>query len=305
MADSNRASMGFVEESTWGTTPSSALQALRITGESLADQEESTESAEILSDRQLRDVIRTGRFSQGDINGELTEDVLDSLLEGVLGDTWSSDVLENGTTKKSYTFEKAITVDGSPSVHYLTYKGCRLDTLNLTIPQQGVITWGLGVIGKGSVGAASTAGSGSYTAAGTTEPLSAAQVTAITEASTDPGHVTEVSLTVSNNLRRQMAVGSTDPIGLGYGGLRVEGSLGLYFEDRALYDKFVAETKTEFEFTVTDSASATLTFTVPSARWAAPEINIEGVNNDIVATFPFMAVYDSVTGSTISVTRSA
>ncbi|MCR4375334.1 MAG: phage tail tube protein, partial [Acidobacteria bacterium] len=105
MADSNLADFAFIEESTWGTTPASALQTLRITGESLADQEESTESAEILSDRQLRDVIRTGRFSQGDASFELSAATLDTLLQGVMADTWASNVLENGATKKSFTFE--------------------------------------------------------------------------------------------------------------------------------------------------------------------------------------------------------
>lgn len=305
MADSNRADFAYIEESTWGTTPSSALQTLRITGESLADQEDTTESGEILSDRQLRDVIRTGRFSQGDINFELTEDVLDDLLPGVLADAWSSNVVENGNTKKSFTFEKKIAVDGSPAAHYLAYKACRIDTLSLSVQQGAVITGTLGVMGKGSVGSATTAGSGAYTAAGTTEPLSAVDVTALTEASTDPGNVTEISLEITNNLRRQMAVGDSDPIGFGYGGFRVSGSMSLYFANRDLYDKYVAETKTELEFTVTDSASATLTVTIPKCRWMAPTIVIPGVNDDIIAAFPFTAVKDASTGSTIYVTRSA
>lgn len=303
MADSNRAALAYVEETTWGTTPSSALQTLRITGESLADQEGTTESAEVLSDRQLADVIRTGRWSQGDINGELSADTLDTLLEGVLGDAWSSGVLENGATKHSYTFEKLFNVDGSPSQHFLTFPGCRLDTLGLTFGQESVITYTLGVMGKAGVSNAATAGSGAYTAAGTTEPLSTADITAITEASTDPGNVTELSLNLTNNLRRQMALGDTDPVGFGYGGFRASGSLSLYFEDRGLYDKYVAETKTELEFTVTDSASNSYTFTVPATRWGTPEINIEGVNGDIVAAFPWTAVKDTVTGSTISITR--
>jgi hypothetical protein len=303
MADSNSADFAFVEEATWGTTPASALQTLRITGESLTDQEESTESAEVLSDRQLRDVIRTGRFSQGDISFELSAGTLDTLLEGVMADVWASNVLENGSTKHSYTFEKKIAVDGSPAAHFFAFKGCRLDTLSLNISRGSVITGTIGAIGKSGLGAAVTAGSGAYTAAGTTSPVSAVDLTALTEASASPGNVTEVTLNLTNNIRRQMALGSADPIGYGYGGFRASGMLTLYFQDRALYDKYVAETKTELEFVVTDNASKSYTFTVPSARWGPPEITIAGVNDDIFAAFPWTAVRDSVTGSTISITR--
>ena len=300
MADSNAAAVGFIEEVTWGTTPSSALQTLRITGESLQDQEESAESAEILSDRQLRDVIMTGRFSQGDISGEMSSCTLDTLLEGVMADTWTTNVLENATTKKSYTFEKKIDVDGTD--HFLTYKACRLDTLALTFPVAGVISYALGIMGKHSIGAAATAGSGSYTAAGVTEPMASEQV-AVTEATVSPGDVRSLTVNLGNNLRRQMALGSSAPIGFGYGGFRASGVLELYFANRTLYDKYVAETKTELEAVVTDSASKSYTITVPKARWGVPTINLEGVNGDIFAQFPWTGVKDAVTGDTVNITR--
>jgi hypothetical protein len=302
MADSNSAKVGFIEEVTWGTTPASALQTLRITGESLQDQEESTESAEILSDRALRDVIRTGEFSQGDISGELSYGTLDTLLEGVMADTWTTNVLENGSTKKSYTFEKDIAVSGSPANQFITFKACRIDSLALTFPVAGVIDYTLGIMGKHSVGATATAGSGAYTAAGTTEPLASEQVV-ITEASTSPGDVRSLSLNISNNLRRQMALGTAAPIGYGYGGFRCSGVLELYFLNRTLYDKYVAETKTELEATVTASNAAAYVFTIPAARWGVPTINLEGVNGDIFASFPWTAVNDVATDTMINITR--
>jgi len=305
MSDANRTQLGFIAESTYGTTPSSALQALRFTSESLNNQESTVESAEILSDRNLVDVIRTGEYGQGTINGELSAGTLDTLLEGVLAGSWSSNVLENGTTKKSYTFEKLLNVDGSPSAHYLAFKGCRLDTLDLTIPTEGVIGYSLGIMGKAGINALTTAGSGAYTAAGTTEPLAADKLTAFTEASASIiSDVVSVNLSLSNNLRRQMRAGSTEPRGYGYGGFRVTGTLVLYFENMDLFDKYEAETKTELEFTVTDSASKAYTFTIPKTRWGTPTIDIQGVNGDVQASFPFTGVKDAgATESTISITR--
>lgn len=306
MSDANRASMGYVEETTWGTTPTGALQTLRITGESLQDNEEVAESAEILADRNLRDLIRSGEYSSGSVNFELTDDVLDDLLEGVMGSDWATNVLTNGTTKKSYSFEKKLPVDGSPATHYWSITGARLDTLGLTFSRGAVITGSLGLIGKAGNDAATSIGT-SYTAAAATPSLSAKDITTLTEAAASPGYVTEFSLNIGNNLRRQHALAATDPIGIGYGGLRVTGSMSMYFADMALYAKYEAETKSALILTVTTpgSPTKTLSFSIPKARWGAPSIPIPGVNQDIIATFPFTGVYDSGIAGTMKVTRSA
>jgi len=306
MSDANRASIGYVEESTWGTTPTAALQTLRITGESIQDNEEVAESAEILSDRNLRDYVRSGEYSAGSLNFELTDDVLDDLLEGVMAGSWATNVLINGTTKHSYTFEKKFPVDGSPSTLYWAITGARIDTLNLTMNQGQIITGSLGVIGKAGNEATSSVGT-SYTAAGTTQVLSAEDITALTEAGTSPGNVTQLSLSLTNNLRRQHVVGGADPIGIGYGGFRATGQLTMYFENFDLYAKYEAETKTALVCTVTTPGTPTayLTFTVPAVRWGAPQILVPGVNQDVMASFPFTAVYDSTTGGSFKVTRSA
>ena len=107
MTDTNRVSLYLLEETTWGTTPSSgAWETLRFTGESLTLNVDTANSAEIRSDRNIEDIIRTGENVSGDINFEFSHETFDSLLEGLMMSSFSSNALVNGTTLKSYSIEK-------------------------------------------------------------------------------------------------------------------------------------------------------------------------------------------------------
>lgn len=97
MSDGSRAQVYYVEESSWGTTPASALQELRYTSESLARSHGSKVSEEVRSDRQVTDVVRTAIEAAGDISFELSYGTYDDLLEGAMADDWSSAISVTGT----------------------------------------------------------------------------------------------------------------------------------------------------------------------------------------------------------------
>lgn len=95
MADANLVALGYIEESTFGTTPTTpSLVALRKTSESLQKAVQTTTSQEIRSDRQVSDIIRTGINAEGEIGIELSYGEYDPLIEaGLFADsTWSSPV---------------------------------------------------------------------------------------------------------------------------------------------------------------------------------------------------------------------
>ena len=99
MSDSNRVQIRYIEESTWGTTPSTAdMQELRFTGESLNYNIENTTSNEIRDDRQVTDLIQTGSANGGDINFELSYGTYDDFIEGALWSDWSSDLAISAST---------------------------------------------------------------------------------------------------------------------------------------------------------------------------------------------------------------
>jgi len=105
MSDSNRTKLSFVEETTWGVTPASALQILRWTGESLKYGISSAQSSEIRSDRNISELFLNDASVTGGFDFELSYGTYDDLLEGALWSDWvpattgtgSAYVVDNGS----------------------------------------------------------------------------------------------------------------------------------------------------------------------------------------------------------------
>lgn len=88
LADTSRAQLRHIAESTWGTTPASALTDLRITGESLTYSIGTVQSDEIRSDRQVPDVVQTSFAPEGAFNFEWSYAEYDAFLEGAFQSDW-------------------------------------------------------------------------------------------------------------------------------------------------------------------------------------------------------------------------
>lgn len=90
MSDTNRVAIGIVQESTFGVTPSNpAFQSLRITGTpNLAYEPQTMVSNEIISDRQVADLVLVGAQAGGDIGMEMSFGALDIMLEAALDYNW-------------------------------------------------------------------------------------------------------------------------------------------------------------------------------------------------------------------------
>lgn len=91
MADANLMTLSLVEEVTYGVSPSAAHEKIRMTGEDLALNESRTQSAEIRDDRQVADSVRTNLSAGGSINVEWSYGAFDTLLQGALYSTWTSE----------------------------------------------------------------------------------------------------------------------------------------------------------------------------------------------------------------------
>jgi len=102
-ASTSRMQLSYVKESTFGTLETgSNLQILRHTSESLRQESDSQVSAEIRSDRQAADVVRTRLRALGDVNVELNYGDYDDLFAAALmDDAWSSVVTVGPATTLS------------------------------------------------------------------------------------------------------------------------------------------------------------------------------------------------------------
>lgn len=93
MSIADRMRMSWEEETTtYGTMEGGNLTDLRFTSESLAAAIQTVSSAEIRSDRNVAELLRTDMSVAGDLNFELTYGSFDSFLEMMLGvAAWGSE----------------------------------------------------------------------------------------------------------------------------------------------------------------------------------------------------------------------
>lgn len=89
-AESNRASLRYIAEASWGTTPGSGVsKELRYTSSSLVTGKETKTSDEIRADRMVSNIIEVAGTSSGEINTEVSAGSNDDFMQAFLLGAWS------------------------------------------------------------------------------------------------------------------------------------------------------------------------------------------------------------------------
>lgn len=308
--EANRAALKFIAEATWGTTPATpTMQQLRYTSESLNHNIDNIQSQEIRSDRNIADLVQAGASNAGSIEFELSYGTYDALLAAALFTTWETDTpgagtdqLENGTTAVSFSIERA----HEDIDEYFLFTGMMIDTLSLSVASGQIVTGSFGFVGSG-VTLAQTTGATSTTAVTTTTPWNGmGNCGTIKEGGSALSgiYLQSINLNLSNNLRARNAIGQANAWSIGAGSCNITGSITAYFEDDSLYDKFLAGTETALEFTLTDAATNALRINLPRIKFTSDNVNSPGLDQDVMETINFQAMYDGTTEAAIQIERT-
>ena len=302
MGFSDRMAMRYLREDSFGVPGSKPLQTLLVTSETLTTNFTTIESETVIGDRQVRDLVRTGRLAQGDINFELIYGNLDDLLCGALANEWVSNVLENDSDLISFAFEKDFTDLGL----LYAFLGCRVGGLTLNFAVQQQIRGTLSVMGKGGVFASASAsiGAGSPAAAVDNPMMVSLSKLVLEEGGQGITAATAFSFQTANNLRERRVLGSDDLVNLALGTFRVTGTLDAYFEDRRFLDKLIADTPTDFEIVTEDDDGNAYTWIFPRIKFTGTTgPNNQGRNTDVMTQLQWTAFRDPSTGITMRVER--
>lgn len=298
-ASGARHSIAYVPEVTYGTTPATpAFKKVRHTGVTLGLSKDSITSEEIRDDRQISVHRHGNRKVGGDISGELSYGSFDDLLEAVLCGTWSTNVLKAGTTRRSFTFERKFADIGQ----YLRYTGCELNTMELTVAPNQMVSVAFGVVGKDQSIAQTAISGATYTDVSTTEPFDSFTGT-ITEGGVAIATVTELSLSLENGIEPQFAIGSSTTRRPTIGRSKLTGKITAYFEDEDLLAKFQNETESSLEFTLTDLDGNDYTIELPLTKYNSGQPDTSG-EGSVTIPLDFVALFDAGEASQIKVTRA-
>ena len=298
IATGSRHDMAYVAESTFGTTPTTPVFVpIRHTGTTLGLSKDAIESEELRQDRQIAHYRHGNKSVSGDVNIELSYGSFDDLLQATLAGSWASDVLLAGTTRRSFTIER----HHSDINKYLRSTGCSFNSMSLSVAPNSMVTGSFSIIGK-SFTVASTAISGATYSSETTSAPFDSFTGSVNEGGSSVAVVTGIELSVDNGMEALYVVGSDETLLPSIGKSTVTGSITAYFENSLLIDKFISETASSLEFTLTDQAGNSYIFELPNVKYNSgnPEVGGPGA---ITVSLDFVPLYDSGTGSQIQITR--
>ena len=303
MSETNLTNLGYVAETTFGTTPSANLQLLRRTGGAINPNQGTTRSNEIRSDLRAGAPIRTSQMASGNFNVDWSYGTFDDILAGMLMEDWSSNVLVDGTTKKSFTFEEQYT-GVSPS-QYKIYKGSRIASMSMDLAVDSVVRGSFGVMTATPSIAQASVGSGN-TATTTTEVFNCVDmVTTLEENSSSLSKIVGVTINMDRSIRPKREIGSLNPFDLGVGRLLVTGTIKQYFEDDTLIDAYYAFGTRDLNIVLTDSASKILQIELPKLKYIGDlQIENPGPDSDAFVTVNFEAFALAGDAASIRFTRT-
>lgn len=298
IATGSRHDMSYVAESTYGTTPTNpTMIPLRHTGTTLGLTKDAIESEELRQDRHIAHFRHGNKGVTGDINFELSYGAFDDFIEAVMCGTWSTNVLKAGTTSRSFTIER----HHEDISEYIRSTGCAINTMSLSIAPNSMVTGSFGIIGQNTVVTASAISGASDGTENTNAPFDSFSGT-INENDQASAIVTALELNISNGMEQQYVVGSSTIIQPALAKSTVSGSITVFLEDSDLIDKFVSETASDLDFTLTDGTN-TYAFDMPNVKYNTGNPEVAGPGA-VTVTMDFIALYDSSQATNLQITRT-
>lgn len=301
-------SMAYIAEATRGTTPATpAFSDIRHTGATLGVSKTTIESGEIRADRQIATLRHGNKSVAGDLPFELSYGTFDDFLEAALCGTWATDTpsvgidqLQAGTTRRYFTIERKFSDLDTPEYH--RYTGAEVNSMSLSISPDSIVTGSFSFIAKDSSIATAIIAGATYGAATTTDPFDSFSGT-INEGGSPIATVTSLELSIENGLSPLFVVGSDVSDVPSIGRSRVSGSVGVYFQDKTMLEKFLNETASDLVFTLIDPDTNQYEITLPNIKYTGGQPDVSG-EGPVTISMPFTALYDATEGSNITIERN-
>lgn len=299
-AQGSRRTVGYIAETTPGTTPASPqLAGLEYVDFNLALNTENLSDPSIRPDRQTSYARRGNSSTDGDLSLVLCPDNYDALLEAALQGTWSSNQLKIGTIQRSFAFEEGF--DFGTSQSYRVFNGVVVNTLAMEVTTDALVTATFGLLGRTVSEFAGT----SVDANGYTAPLAKDKFYhedgTFNEGGSAVGYLSSISFELNNNATGNRALGTTGFRNVTSNKVAVTGTVTGLFESVDLYNKYRNDLDSSLQFTLNADAES-LTFFFPRIKYTSSTITSSG-DAGVTIEAAFEALYDNTAGNTLVITR--
>ena len=294
----------IAKETVNGTTPSPfARNSIPFTEVSIDGAATKEDSNSILDSRLAQKGSVTGIEYAGDLNSEWRFGVFDDLIAAAAFNNWQADtpVIDQdtltfgGTTRQSFSVLRGYTDINN----YHTFRGVHVNTVNISIPEQGLVTIGFGLMAKGRT-VASSLPAGTVTTPTLTPTFSNVSVGDILidgVSQVGVACITAFDFTWDNTMQVQRCLGAGLDIGAlietmanGTGSFTAAWSTGA----AANYEKQFTNTTIGLQVVIKDSSNNEYVLTLPKVEITASLPS--GGNSDILqASFEYRVVEQAPT----------
>jgi hypothetical protein len=242
------------------------------------------------------------------VTNETTVVVSETLTNGTETGDVNVHCIRNGTRETAFTLIKSMTdmTDVNALGARIYHTGCEVDRWRLEAAAKQIIQTSFTWIGANTVlvSDGTIPGGGSILDAIDFTPyVGSLNVCPIKEDGTTMTVVVSgITLEMMNNIRQRTGLGCPDdtprrdrPISFGQGDVEITGQVQMYFQNLALYTKFLADERTSLEYTMHDGYGVTVgnparnyfIVTLPQIELMAEDTPASGLNTDIIETINF------------------
>lgn len=297
VARGSRLNVSYAMEDSWASLPTAyTAYNLRLTDMGVNLTKDSFQSNELRSDRHIADLRHGMRSVAGDIPVELSYQSFDDMIESAMYNEWETDnTIVTGTTEKSFTIQKHFSDIGQ----YHVFSGCVVNTWSVSVQPNAIVTSTFNIMGEDMVTSTSP------TLAGATAKSAYSPMDSFTGALSEGGSaisiITGIDFSIANNIATLPVIGSKKTVGLVDGRATITGTVNAYFANSVLLAKFLNETESSLQFSVSDGTRS-MQFYMPRIKYSGGDVPTSG-EGPITMSMPFQALYDSVTGYSLRVTK--
>jgi hypothetical protein len=221
------------------------------------------------------------------------EAVTDDTGVGITTDRY---VLKQGSTAKYLSIEEGFT----DIAQYQVMAGALCNGMTLAITPNAMVTGSFSFLGLSATAFSGTSIDSSPDAAPTTQPFDSF-TGSLLENNIAIATVTALNLNLQNGNEHYFALFDVDPYKIGYGRANLTGSISVYFENATLAAKFLAETVSSLECTLTDLAGNSLIIKIPALKYTGA--NKSMTENNVLIDLPFQAYYDATQATALRIDR--
>ena len=205
--------------------------------------------------------------------------------------------LTNGTTKTSFFIETDF--GGVSAIKYQS--GMRVNTANVTVASQQIVTGTFEFVGKQGFTASTTVASSVVTSANTNTPMTSAAnvVRILKDDSVIQSSINSFSLDINNNMSPRPTVGSkfsSEPVD---GGLDVTGNINLFFDRIDFYSALIDHTSFSLDYAFKDASGNIIVLSLPEIKATTGDPLATGKDSDVFLSLDFQAIKDPTLAYTI------